>query len=122
MTSPWTIRLLLHPAGDAGAVHVERDRGELGVEVVDVERVYSSNKILIADEQKEHQLGAVKMVADLQDWGGGEVPGAKLKTVIDSASPPDHPSPTGQNMAASDPGVWCAGIRRRRHWRTEPAR
>jgi hypothetical protein len=24
------------------------------------------------------------MVADLQGWGGGEVPGAKLKTVIDS--------------------------------------
>lgn len=24
------------------------------------------------------------MVSDLQDWGGGEVPGAKLKTVIDS--------------------------------------
>lgn len=42
------------------------------------------NKILIADEQKEHQLRAVKMVADLQDWGGGEVPGARLKTVIDS--------------------------------------
>jgi hypothetical protein len=41
-------------------------------------------KILIADEQKEHQLRAVKMVADLQDWGGGEVPGRKLKTVIDS--------------------------------------
>lgn len=42
------------------------------------------NKILIADEQKEHQLRAVKMVADLQDWGGGEVPGTKLKSVIDS--------------------------------------
>lgn len=45
---------------------------------------YSSNKILIADEQKEHQLRAIKMVADLQDWRGGEVPGVKLKTVIDS--------------------------------------
>ncbi|EME51742.1 DUF3800 domain-containing protein [Amycolatopsis decaplanina] len=42
------------------------------------------NKILIADEHKEHQLRAVKMVADLQDWRGGEVPGAKLRTVIDS--------------------------------------
>jgi hypothetical protein len=49
-----------------------------------LERTYSANKILIADEQKEHQLRAVKMVADLQDWGGGEVPGRKLKTVIDS--------------------------------------
>ncbi|GAB3919108.1 hypothetical protein GCM10011575_29430 [Microlunatus endophyticus] len=43
-----------------------------------------SNKILIADEQKEHQLRAVKMVADMQEWRGGQVPGAKLKTVIDS--------------------------------------
>jgi hypothetical protein len=49
-----------------------------------IERSYSRNKILIADEQKEHQLRAIKMVADLQDWGGGEVPGTKLKTVIDS--------------------------------------
>ncbi len=49
-----------------------------------LERTYSSNKILIADEQKEHQLRAVKMVADLQDWRGGQVPGAKLRTVIDS--------------------------------------
>ncbi|MFE5689669.1 DUF3800 domain-containing protein [Streptomyces sp. NPDC056512] len=45
---------------------------------------YRGNKILIADEQKEHQLRAIKMVADLQDWGGGQVPGTKLKTVIDS--------------------------------------
>lgn len=45
---------------------------------------HEGNKILIADEQKEHQLRAVKMVADLQEWGGGEVPGKRLKTVIDS--------------------------------------
>src|SRR4051794_39349348 len=49
-----------------------------------LERNYRSNKILIADEHKEHQLRAIKMVADLQDWGGGEVPGSKLTTVIDS--------------------------------------
>lgn len=42
------------------------------------------NKILIADEAKEHQLRAIKMVADMQDWGGGEVPGRQLRTVIDS--------------------------------------
>ncbi|MYT68311.1 MULTISPECIES: DUF3800 domain-containing protein [unclassified Streptomyces] len=45
---------------------------------------YRGNKILIADEQKEHQLRAIKMVADLQDWGGGQVSGTKLKSVIDS--------------------------------------
>lgn len=44
----------------------------------------SSNKILIADEAKEQQLRAIKMVADMQTWGGGEVPGRQLRTVIDS--------------------------------------
>ena len=41
-------------------------------------------KILVADEAKEHQLRAIGMVANLQDWGRGEVPGRKLETVIDS--------------------------------------
>lgn len=45
---------------------------------------YSTKKILIADEHKEHQLRAIKMVADLQEWGGGEVPGRKLNSIIDS--------------------------------------
>lgn len=49
-----------------------------------LDRLSSSHKILIPDEQKEHQLRAVKMVADLQDWGGGEVPGRPLTTIIDS--------------------------------------
>jgi hypothetical protein len=45
----------------------------------------SSLKVLVADEMKEQQLRAVKMVADLQVWAyGGVVPGRKLKTVIDS--------------------------------------
>jgi hypothetical protein len=45
----------------------------------------SNNKILVADEAKEHELTAIKMVADMQDWAGrGEVPGRHLKTVIDS--------------------------------------
>jgi len=46
---------------------------------------YSShNKILVADEAKEQQLRAVRMVADMQDWGGGLVPGRQLRTIIDS--------------------------------------
>jgi hypothetical protein len=45
----------------------------------------SSLKVLVADELKEQQLRAVKMVADLQTWAhGGVVPGKKLKTIIDS--------------------------------------
>lgn len=49
-----------------------------------IDQLGRQNKILIADEAKEHQLRAIRMVADLQDWGGGEVPGRKLTTVIDS--------------------------------------
>ncbi len=41
-------------------------------------------KVVVADETKEHQLRAVKMLADMQAWGGGEVPGKTLKRVIDS--------------------------------------
>lgn len=36
-------------------------------------------KVLVADEAKEQELPAVKMVADMQTWaGGGEVPGRQL--------------------------------------------
>jgi hypothetical protein len=45
---------------------------------------YGSNKILIADETKEHQLKAISMVADMQQWGAGLVPGRHLKRIIDS--------------------------------------
>ena len=44
----------------------------------------SQNRIVIADEAKEYQFRAIKMVADMQQWGGGEVPGRTLRTVIDS--------------------------------------
>jgi hypothetical protein len=49
-----------------------------------VDGLAMGRKVLIADEAKEHQLRAVKMVADMQEWGGGVVPGRKLTTVIDS--------------------------------------
>ncbi len=44
----------------------------------------SQNRVVVADETKEFQLRAIKMVADMQQWGGGEVPGRTLTTVIDS--------------------------------------
>jgi hypothetical protein len=44
----------------------------------------TQNKIIVADETKEQQLAAIKMVAEMQQWGGGEVPGRTLRTVIDS--------------------------------------
>ena len=52
------------------------------LEKVDV--LGSSNKILVADEAKEQELRAIKMVADMQQWGGGEVPSRPLVRVIDS--------------------------------------
>lgn len=48
-----------------------------------IDRVGTSNKVLVADEAKEQELNAVKMVADLQQWGAGEVPGKTLTTIID---------------------------------------
>lgn len=44
----------------------------------------AENKVIIADEAKEHQFRAIRMVADMQQWGRGEVPGKQLKTIIDS--------------------------------------
>jgi hypothetical protein len=49
-----------------------------------VDRYGGSNKIVVADETKEQQLPAIKMVADMQQWGGGEVPGRTLRTIIDT--------------------------------------
>lgn len=45
----------------------------------------SSLKVLVADEAREEQLHAIKMVADMQELGVGEVPkGRLLATIIDS--------------------------------------
>jgi hypothetical protein len=49
-----------------------------------IDRYGGTRKILVADEAKEQRLKAIKMVADLQDWGDGEVPGRELAKVIDS--------------------------------------
>ena len=41
-------------------------------------------KVVVADESKEQEVEAKDMVAQLQTWGGGEVPGRQLDSVIDS--------------------------------------
>jgi hypothetical protein len=43
-----------------------------------------SRKVVIADEAREQQFRAIAMVADMQLWGTGEVPGQPLDTIIDS--------------------------------------
>lgn len=44
----------------------------------------SGLKVVVADESKEQEIEAKDMVARLQGWGGGEVPGPQIKTVVDS--------------------------------------
>lgn len=45
----------------------------------------SALKLVVADETKEQEAAAVKMVQGMQDWtAGGEVPGRRLATVVDS--------------------------------------
>lgn len=41
-------------------------------------------KVVVADESKEQEVEAKAMVADLQEWGGGEVWGRKVGSVIDA--------------------------------------
>ena len=49
-----------------------------------IDLLASHNRVIVADEAKEHQFRAIKMVADMQEWRGGEVPGRRLTSVIDS--------------------------------------
>ncbi|MCP4303562.1 MAG: DUF3800 domain-containing protein [bacterium] len=44
----------------------------------------SGLKVLVADESKEQEVEAKDMVARLQEWGGGEVPGRQVTSIIDS--------------------------------------
>lgn len=43
-----------------------------------------SLKIVVADEARQEQLKAMSMVADMQEWGSGVVPGRRLDRVVDS--------------------------------------
>jgi hypothetical protein len=49
-----------------------------------IDNLNGNRKIIVADEAKEDELRAISMVSDLQQWGGGLVPGQKLTTLIDS--------------------------------------
>lgn len=75
-------------------------------------------KVLVADEAKEHELRAIKMVADLQEWGSGVVPGPRLPTLIDTLHfVRSHASP-GVQMADL---VGYVLQRRRRRRESNPA-
>jgi hypothetical protein len=72
----------------------------------------SAKKIVIADQAKREQLQAVEMVADMQQWGTGLVPGQQLTTAIDTLHfVASHTSP-GVQMA--DLAAYAIQRRRRR--------
>lgn len=54
------------------------------LEKLDAWRRRDNLRVLVADEMKQYQLKAIEMVADLQRWAAGVVPGKQLNTVIDS--------------------------------------
>lgn len=54
------------------------------LEKLDQLRAGDPLRVLVADEAKQEQVRAIEMVADMQKWAGGEVPGRKLRTIIDS--------------------------------------
>ena len=56
-------------------------------------------KVVIADESKEQQLKAMRMGADKQEWGGGEVPGPPIPTIIDSLHYVQSHSSSGVQLA-----------------------
>ena len=72
----------------------------------------ADNKVLIADEAKEQQVRAIQMVADLQTWSVGEVPGQQLHTIIDSLHFVSSHASFGVQMA--DLVAFILGHRRRR--------
>lgn len=62
-------------------------------------RLNSHLKVLVADEAKEQELRAIRMVRDMQAYGGGEVPGQTLTTIIDSLHFVESHASAGVQMA-----------------------
>ena len=56
-------------------------------------------RIVVADEAKEHETRAIRLVRDLQTWGNGVVPGSQLRTVIDSMHYVDSRDSPGVQLA-----------------------
>ena len=69
------------------------------LEKLDRWRTHEALRIVIADETKEQQLRAVKMVRDLQTWAAGAVAGRQLVSVIDSMHFVDSKDSPGVQLA-----------------------
>jgi hypothetical protein len=76
-------KALLHDRYD-GMADMNAYRLALQFLLEKIDLLDTQNKIIVADEAKEQQFRAIEMVADMQQWGTGEVPGRTLNTVIDS--------------------------------------
>ncbi|MFJ4255167.1 DUF3800 domain-containing protein [Microbacterium sp. NPDC090003] len=59
----------------------------------------NSRRIVVADEAKEHETRAIRLVRDMQTWGNGVVPDAQLQTVIDSMHYVDSRDSPGVQLA-----------------------
>ncbi|MCY3634001.1 MAG: DUF3800 domain-containing protein [bacterium] len=59
----------------------------------------SGLKVVVADESKEQEVEAKDMVAQLQEWGSGEVPGRQVESVIDSMHFVESHESAGVQMA-----------------------
>lgn len=69
------------------------------LEKLDRWRTNQALRIIIADEAKEHELRAVKMVREMQTWAAGAVPGRRLVSVIDSMHFVDSKDSAGVQLA-----------------------
>lgn len=67
--------------------------------------------IVVADQSKEQELDAIRMVAELQEWGLGEVPGRRLTNIIDCLHFVDSRHSPGVQLA--DLAAFVLGRRRR---------
>lgn len=56
-------------------------------------------RVLIADEAKQEQLRAIKLVKDMQRWAAGVVPGRQLVSIIDSMHFVDSAHSPGVQLA-----------------------
>lgn len=70
------------------------------LEKLDRWRTNQVRRVLIADEAKQEQLKAIKLVKDMQSWAaGGIVPGSQLVSIIDSIHFVDSAHSPGVQLA-----------------------
>ena len=69
------------------------------LEKLDRWRTRQALRVLVADETKQHQLKAIKLVKDMQGWAAGIVPGRQLVSIVDSMHFVDSAHSPGVQLA-----------------------